>query len=269
MEDSSRPRVTLAELLELLIDRIALEEIRVALPATVIKFIPGGAESEYGTLPAMVEVEIDLKSARRGFAEDAEEDETFKEVAGSLSTEGELISNYPTITCPVFYPGPANMWIRGELLAGEQGLIIWTDRELGRWLVAARGSESTVDPKWSLSHGANLSSGFFLPGLVNGPTWPVDVPGEGARIGPRDGSAGMLIDSAGVTIDGIEVKLGDGASTALALVSDFITPFGAFETAINAIPGAGYPAEWPAIKAACVALATAMKALAGSLKGRG
>lgn len=208
-EQETQPRKALADLLREVIQKICIEEIRVCLPATVVAYSPGPVASPYGDLPAMVEVEIDLKQVRIGHPGDADEEETATPIAGELSESAELSSNYPTFSCPVLFPGPASMWARGAIELGEQGLVIWSDRELGQWLVSARnGSVTTVDPKWSLSHGDNLSSGYFLPGAINGPNWPASVPSSGGKIGPRDDTCGVLMDAGGVLMDadaGIEI----------------------------------------------------------------
>lgn len=203
-EAETKPRVSLAEIIEETIRRTKLDEIRVGQFATVTRFIPGGSETDYGTLPAMVEVELDFKRVRLGKPDDADEDETVTEIAGELTGEAELSGNYPTFVCPVFYVGPASMWPRGEIEVGEQGLVVWLDRDIGRWLVAARSEgESTVDPKWSLAHGDNLCAAVFIPGMISGPNWPGEdiAPSTGAKIGPRDGSSAITMDAAGIAAE--------------------------------------------------------------------
>lgn len=297
-EAETKPRVSLAEIIEETIRRTKLDEIRVGQFATVTKFIPGGSETSYGTLPAMVEVELDVKRVRLGKPDDADEDETVTEIAGELTGEAELSGNYPTFVCPVFYVGPASLWPRGEIEVGEQGLVVWLDREIGRWLVAARSeSESTVDPKWSLSHGDNLSSAVFIPGMVNGPNWPGEdiAPEVGAKIGPRDGSSTVTMDAAGILMETAQaiaaaagttidlaadggdatidasgvVKLGAAASQALALLPELKAPIATLAGVYAGLPGAVYATDIVAIKAGWAAFASSIAALAGSLKGRG
>lgn len=285
MMDSSSPRVSLVALLDEVRRAVAMEDIRVCSPASVLKVIPAH-DGEYGPLPLMVEVELDHNYARKAFEGDAEEDETFNPRPGSLTGEGELVAKYPAFTCPVFFPGPSTMWPRGELPEGEQGLVVWTDRALGRWLVAAREGGATVDPGYSWTHGNNPSDSFFVPGLFSGPRWPDDVPSEGGKIGPSSGLSGLAMTDAGVLLDSDEdirilsakevliegnaVRLGGAAAVkTIALVEDFISPWTVFESAIAALPGAVYATDIAAIKAAVTALSNAMKALPGSAVGRG
>ena len=295
-EQETQPRKSLATLIEEVVQRIKLEDVRVCLPATVVAYSAGPVSSDYGNLPAMVEVEVDLQQVRIGYPDDADESETATEIVGELSQSAELKGDYPTFSCPVFYPGPATMWSRGAITVGEQGLVIWTDRDLGRWLVAARsGSVGAVDPKWSLSHGDNASAAFFLPGLVNGPNFPDSVPAEGGKIGPRDDTSSILMDSAGVTLAAEEdiailaakalsldaaagdavidasgvVKLGLTAVQALALLPEIKVPIAALAAAYAAAPGLVWATDAVPIKAAWVAFASAFAALTGSAKGRG
>lgn len=226
-------------------------ELRVALPATVTAWHEA-TESEYGPLPAMVSVQPDLKAARLGHKGDAQEGETFKAVPGTLSGKGELVMEYPTFTVPVFYPGLADMWIRGKLEAGEQGLLIMSDRALGRWLVAGRADGNPVDPGDGATHGENLCDAFFLPGLRSGPLFPVDVPSDGTKIGAQDGSANLYIKSAEMRLEttkttlvldaATEIQIGDGATSFAAkadLVDQELTDL---KTQITAIPNAADPA---------------------------
>lgn len=292
MPGADKNRTSLTELLELLIRRIALDEVRVCMPATVKKYIPA-ATGQYGPLPAMVEVEIDIKYARQGFAGDAEEDETFNERKGSLTGEGELVGNYPTFVCPVHFPGPAAMWARGVPAVGEQGLVLWTDRDLGRWLVAGRDGDATVDAGYSLAHGQNMSSSVWQPGLASGPLWPADVPAEGGKIGPQSGASGLLMNSAGVTLDaeaavavdagstvdvtavgnvtldGAIVKLGAAAAQVIALLPELKAPIATLAGVYAGLAGAVYATDAPIIKAGWSAFAAAFAALPGSAKGRG
>lgn len=300
MPTADKHRTALADLLELLIKRVCLDEVRVCMPATVKKYIPA-AVGQYGPLPAMVEVEIDIKYARQGFEGDAEEDETFNERKGSLTGEGELVGNYPTFVCPVHFPGPAAMWSRGVPAVGEQGLVLWTDRDLGRWLVAGRDGDTTVDAGYSWAHGANMSSSVWQPGLASGPLWPVDVPEEGGKIGPQDGVSGLTMDSAGVTLDaeaaiavdagaevtidagstvdvtavgnvtldGALVNLGAAAAQVIALLPELKAPVATLAGVYAGLAGAVYATDAPIIKAGWAAFATAFAALPGSAKGRG
>lgn len=283
-EDQTKQRTTLTELLETLARRIALEDLRVSMPATVTKYYPATV-GEYGQLPAMVEVELDHRYAREGFADDAEEDEEFKEIPERLDGKGELVGPWPAFVCPVHYPGPATMWSRGAMTIGEQGLVIWTDRDLGRWLVAARDGGATVDPGYGYAHGGNLSASVFLPGLASGPQWPADVPEEGGKIGPRDGSSGLHMGSAGVTldsdaaisiaaaaevtIDGTTVKLGEAAAAVIALLPELKAPLAALALVYQGLPGLTYATDIVPIKAGWATFATNFAALVGSVKGRG
>lgn len=163
-------------------------DFRVAMPATVIEYRPA-TSGEFGPLPAMVDVQPDLQAARPGREADAE-DEIFKPVRGSTDGRGELVGDYPTFSVPVMYVGLAGLWGRGPLAKGEQGLLIFTDRALGRWLVAGRASDKTVDPGDGSIHGENLCDAFFLPGIRSGPKFSASsVPSEGHKLGPEDDSA--------------------------------------------------------------------------------
>ena len=294
-EQETQPRKALADLFREVIQKICIEEIRVCMPATVVAYSAGPVSSPYGNLPAMVEVELDLKQVRIGHPGDADEEETATAITGELSKSAELSSNYPTFSCPVHFPGPSVMWSRGAIELGEQGWVFWTDRELGRWLVAARsGGVETVDPKWSFSHGDNLSSAFFQPGAVNGPNWPGSVPASGGKIGPRDDSCGVLMDAGGVlmdadaevgieagtsvditaaggavTLDGTTVKLGAAALQVIALLPELKAPIAALAAAYAAAPGLVWATDAVPIKAAWVTFASAFAALPGSAKGRG
>ena len=281
MTDERTKRVTLAELLDALARRVSLEDVRVCMPATVSKYIPATTGPQ-GPLPAMVEVRLDQKYAREGFKDDAEEDEVYKARGGTLDGSGELVGDYPTFTCPVAYPGPAAMWVRAPLAVGEQGLVVFTDRDLGRWLVA--GGDTTVDG-YGHAHGENMSSAFFLPGVASGPRWPDDVPEEGGKIGPQDGTSGLTMDTAGVTIDttaavsieatgdvtldGALVKLGDAAAQVIALLPELKAPIAALAGVYAGLPGAVWAVDAVAIKAGWAAFASAIAALPGSAKGRG
>jgi hypothetical protein len=274
------PRVPLVALLEALARRVSLEGIRVAMPATVTRYLPA-AQGATGPLPALVEVRLDQKYAREGHSDDAE-DEEFKAREGTLDGSGELVGDYPAFTCPVHFPGPSTMWARGVIEVGEQGLVVWTDRDLGRWLVA--GGEKTVDG-WGHAHGENLSSAFFLPGVASGPQWPADVPLSGGKVGPRDGSSGLTMDAGGVvldttaavsveavgnvTLDGALVKLGATAAQVVALLPELKAPLLALAAVYAALPGAVYATDFPAIKAGWEALQAAITAATGSAKGRG
>lgn len=188
-ESVLRRRVTLDDLFALARRGIELE-FRVLAQATVTKFLPAGP-GPYGPLPDMVEVELDTEAARYGRAGDIEPGERFKPgPVGSLDSEGELVGPVPPFYCPVHYFGGAEGFLRFAIKPGDQGTVHFTDRALGRWLVASRVPGSpvgTVDPGEGATHGENLCDAFFVPGARSGPnTKPGAVPPEGVTLGTED-----------------------------------------------------------------------------------
>jgi hypothetical protein len=226
-------RTKLIELFDLARRGVELD-LRVCVPATVKLFLPPSA-GPYGPLPAMVQVEIDLEYARAGRAGDADPSvpERFKPLPGSITTEGELVGAAPPFTCPVMFPGFGAGWLRGPLLPGEQGLVHFTDRALGRWLVSARlpGVDLPVDPGEGATHGENLCDAFFVPGARNGPqTKQGSIPAEGVTLGTEDPAAPLQHElhlgapeshlttgSPTLTLDSVfEVLIGKGAVDLIA-----------------------------------------------------
>jgi hypothetical protein len=118
--------------------------------------------------------------------------ERFKPLPGGLDAEGELVGKVPPFWCPVKWTGQAGGWLRGAVLPGEGGLVHFTDRALGRWLVAGRLGGLTVDPGEGATHGENLCDAFFEPGARSGPTTvPGSVPPEGVSLGTEDPAAAI------------------------------------------------------------------------------
>ena len=204
-------------------------ELRYLLPATVTKYLPPGP-GPYGPLPAMVEVLVDLEVARSGRAGDADASvpERFKPIAGALAGEGELVGRYVPFTCPIEFCGPDGGWLRGALLPGQPGCVSFTDRALGRWLVALA---VPVDPGEGATHGENLCDAFFRPGARNGARTPAgSVPAEGVTLGTADPAdplqhllhlgapeTSLTTTAPTLTLDGaVEVKVGAAAADLIA-----------------------------------------------------
>lgn len=218
-------RTKLIELFDLLRRNIELE-LRVLAPATVTKFIPP-APGPYGPLPAMVEVEVDLKYARPGRVGDADPSvpEVFKPVPGALTGEGELVGTVPPFTCPVRFPGFAGMWMRRALPVGEQGTVEFSDRALGRWLVAGRLGGLPVDPGEGATHGENLCDAFFTPGARSGPkTIPGSVPLEGSALGSEDNLSELFFGELEAHLKTIAPKLVLDALTEVLVGANAVDP---------------------------------------------
>ena len=254
-------RTALIELFELA-DRRQKLELRVVLPATVTKFIPP-AVGPYGPLPAMVEVEVDLEAARPGRAGDIDLSvpERFKPVPGALAGEGELVGRVPPFTCPVAFPGFGAGYLRGPLLPGEQGTVHFSDRALGRWLVAGRLGGLVVDPGEGATHGENLCDAFFMPGARSGPQQKVgSIPAEGVTLGTEDPAdpmqhllhlgapeTSLTTTAPTLTLDGAaEVRVGAGAVDLLAKADPLVQILTQFAADI----GAWVPVTEAALKAA-------------------
>ena len=239
-------RTSLIDLFEL--SRRGLElELRVLVPATVTKFIPP-AVGPYGPLPAMVEVQVDHEAARPGREGDIDLSvpERFKPVPGALDGEGELVGKMPPLTCPVEFYGPDGGWLRGPLLPGQTGVVAFTDRALGRWLVSPL---VPVDPGEGATHGENLCDAFFRPGARNGARTPVgSIPAEGVTLGTADPAeplqhllhlgapeSSLTTTAPTLTLDAeLEVKVGAGAVDLIAKADPVMQVLNLLYTALNA-----------------------------------
>jgi hypothetical protein len=244
-------RTSLLELLDLAERRVALEH-RFLIQGTVTRFFPPEA-GPWGATPAMVEVRLDLLAARPGHQGDADPatnpPEEYVPLPGSLDGRGELVGPYPLLTCPVKWGGTGGMWgPREHLGAGEGGLVHFTDRSLRQWLVSYDGTRP-VDPGSSMTRGENLCDAFFEPGARSGPLTvlgaaSVPAPGEGAVLGPEDGSAGLAMSPTLASLTttaprlvldgGLEVLVG-AAAAAFAARADLTTAlFTSLATALSA-----------------------------------
>lgn len=138
----------------------------------------------------------------------------------------------------------AGMRAQGVLNKGDEVLFGIPDRSFDKW-IAAGGIADQDDAGQAFS----LSQALALPVLTSAPKRPGPV-GAFYRIGRVDGSAEVRIRLTGkgtalVEVEGAEIKLGEGASLAIARVSDTLTGSAAaaawalvVETAINGLaPG--------------------------------
>lgn len=278
-------RTALIELFELA-DRRQKLELRVVLPATVTKFIPPTV-GPYGPLPAMVEVEVDLEAARPGREGDldASVPERFKPVPGALAGEGELVGRVPPFTCPVAFPGFGAGYLRGPLLTGEQGTVHFSDRALGRWLVAGRLGGLVVDPGEGATHGENLCDAFFMPGARSGPQQKVgSIPAEGVTLGTEDPvdlmqhllhlgapETSLTTTAPTLTLDGaVEVKVGAGAVDLIAKADPLVQVLTLLNSALTTwvpVPNDGGAALKAAL-ATFLAQASGLIAQVTAIKGK-
>lgn len=158
-------RTTLLELFQLARRKADLE-VMVALPATVKSWVKP-TKTKGGPFPAMVVVELDHKIARLAHEGDGLPDETFRKLSERLDNRGELTGPYPPLTLPVVYSGGSQGRLRGPLVAGDQGMVKWTDRAMGRVLVASLAGKP-LDPGDDWVHGENLNDAVFEPGFTSG-----------------------------------------------------------------------------------------------------
>lgn len=72
---------------------------------------------------------------------------------------GDLTDYKPLNDCPVYTPGAGDAFLQFPIAAGDQGLLIFADRNIGGWI--ANGG---VNPMPDL-RAHDISDGIFIPGL--------------------------------------------------------------------------------------------------------
>jgi len=145
---------------------------------------------------------------------------------------------------PVWYPRGGGLSIEWPLATGDYGWILVADRAIDRWY--QQGIPTA--PRDGRTH--DIGEAIFLPGGFPDPAHGDPPPALGITI--RDRATGTLVTvrPGEVEVEGLSIKLGDGAT-------DFVvtaTKLAAWLTALNAawvvVPGDGGAAFKTALTAA-------------------
>lgn len=200
--------------------QMALSEVPVWLPARVTAWHPPETLVDGREMPASVDCQILLKKVRElthtGNAVEGETIRSGENTGGRL----EAVSDYlEPAFIPVCYPGPRGLRIRGPMEVGEQGILLCSTREIGRWIQGDAETEGgPVDPFLGIGWG-NIRRACFIPGLEVAATEGAGFPLTSHALGDAEGVSSLDLDGLGgwtlTTPTGI--KLGsDAASLTLA-----------------------------------------------------
>lgn len=187
-------RLSFAELLELVVRETALE-IRVCMPARVVQYI--APEQGPRPTPPRARVMIDLAAVVAGEPDEAQPGD---KVLPSEAGEALLAKTYgdAPILVPVHFPGGWGGWSRGELLPGELGKLVFSDRSLDEWQIDG-GVGDPIVPAFGHLHGFNLCDAWFEPGARSGKSMSALAPGlsmiptGSSAWGLADGTAGIEV----------------------------------------------------------------------------
>lgn len=270
-------RLTPAELLEIVAREIALE-LRVCMPARVVQYI--APEAGPRPTPPRARVMIDFSAVVAGEPDEAQPgDKVLPPEAG----EALLAKTYgdAPILVPVHFPGGWGGWSRGELLPGELGKLVFSDRSLDEWQIDG-GVGDPIVPAFGHLHGFNLCDAWFEPGVRSGKSMsalapgPSTIPAGSSAWGLADGTAGIEVRhptgdpttqrDLRVATTGQQLQVDaatkilagtDGLTEALAKAAAVSGNLDALNQAVQSIPATGIPQADAALTAVKVAFAAA------------
>lgn len=129
-----------------------------------------------------------------------------RRVPGADPDDADVHEALPVLPCvPVLYPGTAAMGVRWALSPGDRGLLVFCERDIGRW--QSQGDDG--DPQVDGMH--TLAAGVFIPGdFSRAGAWE-SVPNNAIVIG-GPGSADFRVEIR----DDRSVFGGDSDAAALA-----------------------------------------------------
>lgn len=141
-------------------------------------------------------------------------------------SDGRTVADYPQIDrVPVYTPQGGGAYLQFPVAAGDQGLLIFADRNIRAWLQS--GSPAPLPTPRMHS----LSDGFFIPGfnalnssIPNTPTNKVLLTYQGSTI-EIDAAGFKFIGTGGAEVDlqSAIVTLKNGTTTLNTLLGAFLT----------------------------------------------
>lgn len=136
----------------------------------------------------------------------------------------------PLLDCPVLTPQGGGAFIQFPIAAGDQGIVVFADRNIGSWF---QNGDNTAMPDLR-AH--NLSDGIFIPGInslkASLPTWPTN------KVLVKYAGSTIEIDSAGIKLigtGGAELDLQTTLTTIKNGTTTLNTLIGAFLTMMEAL----------------------------------
>lgn len=151
------------------------------------------------------------------------------------------------VDVPVVYPGAGGYSIHYPLAAGDECLILCSERSMDEWLAEGGYNVAPGDPRRFSAQDA-----ICLPGLRSAPNaLPAAArPADALTIASADGAVRIEVRAGGVvTIFADEVRLGDDSATFLALASLVDARFSqvavAFDAHVHVSAAPGSPTSTP------------------------
>jgi hypothetical protein len=147
-----------------------------------------------------------------------------------ILADGTQVDYKPLLDVPVLTPQGGGAYIQFPIAAGDQGLVVFADRNIGSWF---QSGDNTAMPDLR-AH--TLSDGFFIPGINSLqstlPAYPTNK-----MVVVYQGST-IEIDSAGIKLigtGGAEVDLQAALTTIKNQTTTLNTLLGAFLTMLEAL----------------------------------
>jgi len=108
-----------------------------------------------------------------------------------IDKDGEKKTPPPLIECPVYFPGGSAFHIEYQINAGDEGVILFSQRCIDAWNNAGGVAENPV------KRFHDFSDAYFLPGLRSQPNIAPDFKNNGVRMTNHDGSNYMWLKNDG------------------------------------------------------------------------
>jgi len=149
---------------------------------------------------------------------------TVKILAKRTLENGTYAEYKPLHDCPVMTPAGGGAFIQFPIAAGDQGMLIFADRNIGTWL-----QNGAVAPLQDL-RAHNLSDGIFVPGLhalnASMPAYPTNkllLSYQGSTF-EIDAAGLKFIGTGGAEVDlqAALVTIKNGTTTLLTLINGLI-----------------------------------------------
>lgn len=168
-------------------------------------------------------------------------------VVQRVDDDGQVRPYPPIPACPVAFPAGGGFALSWDLVAGDEGLLIFQSAAIGQWV--ATGQESARPES---GRRGSLSDGVFVPGIRPQTRALATLAGGGLSLGREDASARVHIASDGtVQVKGGSVEVGPSPTDFAALASLIDAHFLAQKTWLDAHThtsgGPGSPTSTPVL----------------------